>query len=94
MENKMSLIETTEIPEKIQVILRQTNYTPEEAIQKLKECNFNEISVIKAYLGIVEKTKTTPKTLNQEIYTQLRYRLDSNMRDYNKRVEKGEARKL
>jgi len=94
MENKMSLIETTEIPEKIQVILRQTNYTQEEAIQKLKEYNFNEISVIKAYLGIVEKTKTTPKTLNQEIYTQLRHRLDSNMRDYNKRVEKGEARKL
>jgi hypothetical protein len=94
MENKMSLIETTEIPEKIQIILRQTNYTPEEAIEKLKQYNFNEISVIKAYLGIVEKTKTTQKTLNQEIYTQLRHRLDSNMRDYNKRVEKGEARKL
>jgi hypothetical protein len=45
-------------------------------------------------LGIVEKTKTTPKTLNQEIYTQLRHRLDSNMRDYNNRIEKGEARKL
>ena len=94
MENKMSLIETSEIPEKIQIIIRQTNYTQEEAIEKLKEHNFNEISVIKSYLGIVEKTKTTQKTLNQAIYTQLRHRLDSNMRDYNKRVEKGEARKL
>ena len=94
MENKMSLVETTEIPEKIQIILRQTNYTPEEANEKLKEYNFNEIAVIKAYLGIVDKKKIMQKTLNQEIYTQLRYRLDSNMRDYNKRVEKGEARKL
>jgi hypothetical protein len=94
MENKMSLVETTEIPEKIQIILRQTNYTQEQANEKLKEYNFDEISVIKSYLGIVEKTKTTPKTLNQEIYTQLRHRLDSNMRDYNNRIEKGEARKL
>jgi hypothetical protein len=94
MENKMSLVETTEIPEKIQIILRQTNYTQEQANEKLKEYNFDEISVIKSYLGIVEKTKTIPKTLNQEIYTQLRHRLDSNMRDYNNRIEKGEARKL
>ena len=90
----MSLVETTEISEKIQIILRQTNYTEEQANEKLKEYNFNEISVIKAYLGIVDKKKTTQKTLNQEIYTQLRHRLDLNMRDYNDRVEKGEARKL
>jgi hypothetical protein len=94
MENKMSLVETTEIPEKIQIILRQTNYTPEEANEKLKEYNFNEIDVIKGYLGIVDKKKIMQKTLNQEIYTQLRYRLDSNMREYNTRVKNGEARKL
>ena len=94
MENKMSLVETTEIPEKIQIILRQTNYTPEEANEKLKEYNFNEIAVIKAYLGIVDKKKIMQKTLNQEIYTQLRYRLDTNMRDYNTRVENGKARKI
>lgn len=90
----MSLVETTEIPEKIQIILRQTNYTPEEANEKLKEYNFNEIAVIKAYLGIVDKKKIMQKTLNQEIYTQLRYRLDTNMRDYNTRVENGKARKI
>ena len=90
----MSLVETTEIPEKIQIILRQTNYTPEEANEKLKEYNFNEIDVIKGYLGIVDKKKIMQKTLNQEIYTQLRYRLDSNMREYNTRVKNGEARKL
>jgi len=94
MENKMSLVETTEIPEKIQIILRQTNYTHEEANEKLKEYSFNEIAVIKAYLGIVDKKKIMQKTLNQEIYTQLRYRLDTNMRDYNTRVENGKARKL
>ena len=61
MENKMSLVETTEIPEKIQIILRQTNYTEEQANEKLKEYNFDEISVIKSYLGIVEKQKQHQK---------------------------------
>jgi hypothetical protein len=45
-------------------------------------------------LGVTEKKTAPVKSLNQEIYKQLRYRLDSNMRNYQERVEKGEARKL
>lgn len=90
----MAFIETEKVNEKVQIVIRQTDYTVEQATQKLKEHNFNEISVIKAYLGIVEKKPIQQKSLNQEIYTQLRYRLDSNMRNYNERVERGEARKL
>ena len=52
------------------------------------------VKVIRSYFGIAEK-KTKPITsINQEIYKQIRYRLDSNMRDYKERVEKGEAKKL
>ena len=42
MSNNISLIETTLIDEKIQIILRQTNYTNEVAFEKLKENDFNE----------------------------------------------------
>jgi hypothetical protein len=94
MSDNISLVETNQIEEKIQKILRQTDYTYELAREKLQEKNFDEIATIKAYLGISEKKPIEIKSINQEIYKQIRYKLDSNMRDYNKRVEKGDARKL
>ena len=93
MESNISLIETEQIAPKIDLILRQTDYTVEQATEQLKQHNFSEIEVIKAYLGIVDK-KPQNKTLNQQIYTQLRHRLDSNMRNYHERVERGEAKKI
>jgi hypothetical protein len=94
MADNLSLVETTKIDEKIQIILRQTDYNEDIAREKLKEHNFNEINVIKSYLGITEKKALPVKSVNQEIYRQLRSRLDTNMRDYNSRVEKGEAKKI
>jgi hypothetical protein len=91
----LDFIETTEIDKKVQTILRQTDYTDLQAIEKLKEFHYNEIEVIRSYFGISEK-KTKPKiqSINQEIYRQIRTKLDSNMKDYNIRVEKGEAKKM
>jgi hypothetical protein len=43
---------------------------------------------------VPDKKAAPVKSVNQEIYKQLRHRLDSNMRNYQERVEKGEARKL
>jgi uncharacterized protein with HEPN domain len=94
MSDNISLVETCEIEDKVQRILRQTDYTDEQAREKLKENNFDEIATIKAYLGIGEKSKPGVTSINQEIFKQIRYRLDSNMRDYHKRVERGEAKKM
>jgi hypothetical protein len=94
MENNISIIETQLIKEKIQKILRQTNYTEDLANAKLLEHNFNEIDVIKSYLGVSEKKPEKMKSLNQEIFKQIRYKLDSNMRDYQHRVEKGETKQI
>jgi len=94
MADNISLVETNQIEEKIQKILRQTDYTYEQAREKLQEKKFDEIATIKAYLGISEKTPTEIKSINQEIYKQIRYRLNSNMQEYRERVEKGEAKKL
>ena len=94
MTDNISFVETTKIDEHVQIILRQTDYTEEIAKVKLKDFNYDHIAVIKSYLGVPDKKAAPVKSVNQEIYKQLRYRLDSNMRNYQERADKGEARKL
>jgi 5'-3' exonuclease len=94
MTDNISLVETDQIEDKVQVILRQTDYNEEQAREKLKEHGFDEIATIKAYLGITEKKAPQIKSVNQEIYKQLRSKLDSNMRNYQERVDKGEVKKI
>jgi hypothetical protein len=95
MTTNISLVETSLIEEKIQMVIRQTDYSEEVAREKLSKHNFDEIATIKAYLGIPEKKEPEKVTsVNQEIYKQLRIKLDNNMQDYKMRAEKGEARKL
>jgi len=93
--NNISLIETEELNTKIQIILRQTDYTLDTAILQLKKHNYNEVLVIKKYLGIPDKIEENKiVSLNQEIYKQLRYKLNSNMEDYNNIVQKGLVSKI
>jgi len=87
MNNNISLVETEKIEEKIQIIMRQTDYSEETAREKLKENNYDEIVTIKSYLGIPEKKTKPMKSINQEIYKQLRTKLNSNMKDYQERIE-------
>jgi citrate lyase synthetase len=94
MADNISLVETDQIEDKVQIVLRQTDYTKEQAREKLKEYGFDEIATIKAYLGITEKNAPQIKSVNQEIYKQLRCKLDSNMRNYQERVDKGEVKKI
>ena len=90
MSDNISFIETEDITNKVQIILRQTDLSEEVAREKLKEANFDHISVIKSFLGITEKKAPPIKSKNQEIYKQLRYKLDSSMREFNSKKENGE----
>lgn len=92
--NNNSLVETGKIDGKIQVILRQTNYTEDIAREKLQEFDYNEMAVIKDYFGISEKKAPPIKSVNQAIYQQLRTRLDGAMSNYRERVDKGEVKKI
>ena len=94
MADKISLVETDLIDNKVQMIMRQTDYSADVAATKLRENNFDEIATIKAYLGITQKKPSQMKSVNQEIYKQLRRKLDSNMRNYHERVEGGEVKKV
>jgi len=92
MTDSISFTNNAEIQEKIEIVLRQTDYTKEEAKNKLQEFNYDHIKVIKSYLGITEKKEPPILSVNQEIYKQIRYKLDATMREYNLRKEKDETK--
>ena len=63
--------------------MSQTNYTEEQAIEKLKLFNCDYVKVIKDYMGIPEKKKErNVKSVNQEIFRQIRTKLDNTMKEY------------
>lgn len=87
-------LEADQIENKIKIIMGQTDYSQDVAREKLIEHGYNEVNTIKSYLGITDKKNHNIKSVNQEIYKQLRTKLDMNMRDYKIRVEKGEAKQI
>lgn len=94
MDN-ISLVETDQIDGKIQFVIRQTDYTEEQAREKLGIFNFDELAVIRDYFGITKKnTSQQVKSVNQSIYKELRNHLDGAMRGYRERVDKGEVKKI
>lgn len=86
--DKISFSCESELLDKIEIILRQTDYTKEVAREKILEKNGDVLKVIKEYMGINENEKSSiKKSLNQEIYKQLRNKLDDSIRDFNKKQE-------
>ena len=60
----------------VSIILRQTEYTEEEAIEKLKLWNDDVEEVVRDYFGIKPKVvKKEIVSYNQEIYKQIREKL-------------------
>ena len=76
------------ILEKISIIVRQTDYTEEIAREKLLEAEMDHISVIKKFLGVTEKPPTKINSIQQQIYTEIRHRLDYSIKDFNLKQEK------
>src|SRR6056300_858772 len=72
----MSSIREKEV---INLVMRQTDYTEEQAKDKLKQWNNNYINVIKEYLNPefnTKKKETKPKTLNQQMLGEIRSFMD------------------
>jgi hypothetical protein len=73
----------TDLTEKLEVIMRQTDYDEDTARSKLYAFDDDHIKVIKDYHGIHEKKAPQKKSLNQEIYRQIRNKLDESMKVFN-----------
>jgi hypothetical protein len=86
MEKSISFIDTSLLNNNIEIVMRQTNYSFEEAKEKLLEHNNDHIKVIKLFLGIQDKQYGI-KSINQEIYKQLRHKMDSSIREYNQKKQ-------
>ena len=84
MEEKRKTDE--ELQRKIKTIMNQTTFSDEDAYRYLCENNMDEISVIKKYLGISEKKKESVycKSIQQEIYKQIRYKMNETKIDITK----------
>jgi hypothetical protein len=67
----------------IKHIMSQTNYSEEVAKTKLQEFNGDFMQVLKDYMGIpIKKDTNKIKSVNQEIYKQIRHSLDQTMKNY------------
>ena len=84
MTDNISFLSNDDVEKHVKIVISQTNYTIEEAKEKLKLFNYDYIKVIKDFMKIPEK-KVTVKTVNQEIYKQIRNTLDESMRKYNEK---------
>ena len=80
IRQKTNLVSIQEIPneEDINIIITQTNYTREKAIEKLLEWENNYMNVIKEYLNPNFQNKTNEKkiTNNQKIFSEIRNFMD------------------
>ena len=83
MSDGISFFSNDDLTENVKKVMSQTNYTEEQAIEKLKLFNCDYMRVLKDYMGIPEK-KEPPKvkSVNQEIFRQIRTKLDSSMKAY------------
>ncbi len=83
MSDGISFFSNDDIEHNVKKVMSQTNYTEEEAKEKLRLFNCDYMRVIKDYMGIPEKKEEKKvKSVNQEIYRQLRTKLDSSMKEY------------
>jgi hypothetical protein len=86
MSDGISFFSDDDLQKHVAKVISQTNYTHDEAIEKLKLFNCDYMKVIKDYMGIPDKKPDTKVlSVNQEIYKQIRRRLDSTMKEYRER---------
>lgn len=83
MSDGISFFNNDDLDKHVKIVMSQTNYTQEQSIDKLKLFNCDHMRVIRDYMGIPEKKeKEKVKSTNQEIYKQIRTRLDNTMKEY------------
>lgn len=88
---EITIIDNEALEKNIKIIINQTTYNYDEAKEQLLSQNNDVMKVIRKYLGVKVKKKEFT-SVNQEIYKQMRFKLDDTMRDFNTRKENNETR--
>ena len=89
--NKIDIFNTY-IEKEIEYITKQTDYTDELALNKLKEFKMDKEKIIMEYLGIINNNNNNNNnnrttTTNQEMFNQFRIFLDNASEKYYKEKE-------
>lgn len=92
-ENRLDLFEK-KVHETCLVVIRQTDYDKEKALEKLKEHNMVTLDVIKEYMGIPLKREIRKVSTNQAIFREFRTFLDEACSNYNKQKEMEQKKQL
>ena len=69
----------------IDVIIRQTDYTEEKAIEKLTEHKNDVLSIVREYMGVVKpptRNETIKSSMNQQIFSEIRNLMDDAAKTY------------
>jgi hypothetical protein len=72
----------------INIIMRQTTYSREEAVAKLETHNNDMFKVLRDFMRIPEKNPVPTGSLNQTIYKEIRNTLGSVPIDFNANAQK------
>ena len=71
---KIEIVDDSEVNNKVELVCRQTNYSKEEAVEKLEKHKFNEMLVIKEYIqgDKVQENAKENKTVHEMIHGEIR----------------------
>ena len=73
------------------IVMRQTDYSEEQALEKLKEHNNDIMTIVREFMGISTKTtkdtKNNNTSVNQQIYGEIRNLMDTAAASYKARKE-------
>ena len=75
--DQIVMVDNDVIDERIEIVKRQTSYSHNEAKAALQKNNYDVMSCIREYLEVPNKKQESKKSLNQQIYTELRGKLGS-----------------
>lgn len=92
-QNKLDLFEK-KVNETCLVVMRQTDYDKETALQKLKEHDMVALTVVKEYMGVPLEKQKKDVTVNQAVFREFRTFLDDACSSYYKKKEIEEQRQL
>jgi hypothetical protein len=102
---KNPFLETNHVPNNIEDLIKsvmvQTDYSREESLIRLKESNYDKINVIMKFIkgedcNIYSSTQLSyspPKlSPHQEVYRQIRYKMNDAMRGYTTKIDEHEEK--
>lgn len=78
-------MEEKNLNELIQKVMRQTTLKENEIKLQLLKNNYDYMKVIKNHFCVPEKEEENIVSINQEIYKQIRHKMDSIIKEYNKK---------